>query len=374
MSNIIEQLKSLKTDPNAGWVSSAVRSEARGKLMEAIGHYEEPVAVSGSEGGVAFLRWAFADFISKPIAVGAMVFALAFGGWMGTVKASSSSLPGDTLYNLKLVAEQAQLSVSSLENRAVLHTEFAQRRLQEAVAVSNSNDPKKEARVATAMDAFKKELETADTQLQQLKQEGSAETAKVASAIDQKIDELSSAIDQSTMGEVSAEAATQIVAAKDVAQGVSNSAVDVIVDSSEESNQGDVDMDALFRKELSVIKSRQITALGRAMVVENVLNAHPEIYEYTSVLLEGINSLEYEISNADQNIPEAMNLMAAGGFRGAFDIIRTTENLMDYLEGQLVSAEISVTNAMMLVSEATDANEVDAVQPEDETNNSELIN
>ncbi|MFB6225748.1 MAG: DUF5667 domain-containing protein [Candidatus Paceibacteria bacterium] len=75
-----------------------------------------------------------------------IVFA-AIGGWSVTVQASYSSVPGDTLYNVKLAAEQAKLTmakvVGSEADEAELYSEFAARRAQEAKKIiKNKQEPK----------------------------------------------------------------------------------------------------------------------------------------------------------------------------------------------------------------------------------------
>jgi hypothetical protein len=61
----------------------------------------------------------------------ALVVALSVGG-TGTVLASSETIPGDTLYPVKRVSEQAQfLMIFSDEKEADLHAELLERRVQE---------------------------------------------------------------------------------------------------------------------------------------------------------------------------------------------------------------------------------------------------
>lgn len=70
-------------------------------------------------------------FKPMPIVIGAMIVALLAGGG-GTVYASQGSLPGDTLYPVKLMTEDVQTTVAfDPEKKAEIETRFANRRLEE---------------------------------------------------------------------------------------------------------------------------------------------------------------------------------------------------------------------------------------------------
>ena len=314
MSNIFKQLNDLKSDARLGAVSAAQQSAARSKLMEAIGHDDVAPAATSSRG---YFRWSFTSLAVRPMSAALVLVCFLIGG-VSTVQVASASLPGETLYGLKLVTEQAQLRISSLESKAVLHTEFAQRRLEEAVELGRSSDPAVEGYVETAMTAFRNELALADDNLRQLQEEGSEETVKIAQVIDDKIDELSSVIEES-----SDEGAEDVSGAEDAARAVSDTVTDVIVETHEQSESqiSSHDLGEMFKDDFREIQVRQTYDLGRVVVIGQTLSAHPELLEGELLGAVDIGALEFEITSATDSIPEAMDLMAAGGFRTAFDML-----------------------------------------------------
>ena len=76
------------------------------------------------------------------IATIVLVLALALGGTGGAVYAAQNDLPTETLYSLKLLSEDARLSLTADPTaRANLLLEFAQRRVQEITALSAKSQP-----------------------------------------------------------------------------------------------------------------------------------------------------------------------------------------------------------------------------------------
>jgi hypothetical protein len=73
-----------------------------------------------------------------------MVVVVLFGGASATAYASQSALPGDALYPVKTSLEQTQINLANdAYNQALLHLEFAQRRLneiKELLAQGRTND------------------------------------------------------------------------------------------------------------------------------------------------------------------------------------------------------------------------------------------
>jgi hypothetical protein len=71
------------------------------------------------------------------LAISLLILVAMFGGGAVTVFAAGSALPGDTLYPVKLSAEQAQVSLSvSPAHQAELYLQFAQNRLNEMNALA----------------------------------------------------------------------------------------------------------------------------------------------------------------------------------------------------------------------------------------------
>jgi Domain of unknown function (DUF5667) len=287
------------------------------------------------------VRWFASGFISAPLATTAAIFVFVLGGWLTTVNAASSSLPGDALYRLKLITEQAQLQVASLEDRAVLHTEFAQRRLSEAVAMGNSQDPERDTYVSSTLQAYKKEMSLAEGDLRELSSSGSAQTVEVAAAIDQKITQLNTVIDSS----VSTDGTTE---AKDVTDSASQAVVDALVDShdSQTDNVPSADLRKLFRDQLADIEHRQTFDLGRIAKIRAVLAAHPDLTGENIPQEDVLMAFEEEITAASREIPEAMDILVNGEKRIAFDKLAAMKASLKEIEARIAEQEILITQAI----------------------------
>lgn len=331
--DIISKLKTLKTDPRAGWVGDDVRARRRAQLMEAIGG--DQAEVVANQGALAYYRWSAFNFVSKPIAVGTMMMVLVLGG-ITTVNAASSSLPGDTLYNVKLVSERAQLKIASLENKAVLHSEFAQRRLDEAMALGS--DPSKSELVGPTLEAFRKEMELAQNELRRLQEASPVATVAAANQINKNLNEVSDSIDQDNS---SVETADQ---ARDFTQAAADTVVDIVVETHE--NTADQtsakELENLFQEEVNELRARQTFDLGRLVVIQNVFESNEAVAAQVEVVT-GLNVMEHDINQSSQDIYKAMDIMAAGGYRTAFEMLRSVREDLLEIESQLANIEIGIT-------------------------------
>ena len=106
--------------------------------------------------------------LTRAIATPLAVVLLMFGTWMtGTAvtDAARDTLPGETLYSMKLLGEKLSLRLSSKEDVTERRLEIAGRRLEEMSALASSSDSMKtekmamlSERFAVQMDAVREEL------------------------------------------------------------------------------------------------------------------------------------------------------------------------------------------------------------------------
>ena len=344
--NILAELKSLRTTQRAGVFSASKKEAIKQTVLEAIGHEERMVVQSTDR--TAFIRWFTMDLISAPLATTAAIFVFVLGGWLTTVNAASNSLPGDTLYGLKLVTEQAQLQLASLEDRAVLHTEFAQRRLSEAVAIGNSQDPEKDTYVSTTLQAYKQEMSLAEGDLRELSQSGSDQAAQIASTIDQNISQLNSVIDTSIASTTNTESqAASVTEVKDANDAASQAVVDALVDAHDAQPEAQiVDIQKVFRDALADVEKRQTFDLGRIAKIRTAVLAHPTIDQSTLPQEKTLVAFEAEISAVTVDVPNAMDALAAGGSRTAFDKLASMKAKLKEIESRIAAQEILVTQAI----------------------------
>ena len=121
----------VQTVPRPPTLSPEKRRAIEQQLLNRAVHARPPFAEPKPQSRRS-LRWRFSLSL-------AIVLVLVLGA-AGTVTASTASLPGETLYPVKRVAEQVSLSFASNFDQAALHVEFAQRRIDEFNALSIHDD------------------------------------------------------------------------------------------------------------------------------------------------------------------------------------------------------------------------------------------
>ncbi len=354
MSDAIAQLKSLKHEAKAGWISGEALADRRLELMEAIGNQE--VVETNSP---VYTRWLFTDFISKPLAAGVAIFVLLLGGWMTTVSAASNSLPGDTLYQVKLVTEAAQLKLASADKKAILHTEFAENRLQEAVTLSAANAS--DQIVSNTMNAFQSEIALAEGAVRKMQEDGHAQTVAVAYQVDQKITALSNTLEANKNTESDA---INVQAAEQTTKDASDSVVEVMVEAHESAATAatTVSLESRFRDGITAINSRQTYDLGRLAVIKAAL-ADQAVATASGIDLSKVTSAEFTVTHATDLLPEAMDLVAQGGMRAAFDILIDINQSLENVEKSITEFEIQISVAASSLHE-----EIEVESPVEEVN------
>lgn len=113
---------------------------------------------------------AWAQWLLRPgpvarLALAAVVLVVLMAG-AGTRRAVASSLPGTTLYSVKLALEDLQLSLTPAAGRSAVHTRLAETRTGELAALADRPEPASTLLTATAGAA----LRQADTALEYLEE------------------------------------------------------------------------------------------------------------------------------------------------------------------------------------------------------------
>lgn len=132
------------------------------------------------------------QFAVKPIATFSLILGLFLISGFASVNASKNSLPGDTLYPLKLTAENLKYSLSfSSEGKAKNAMNRIEKRMSElkimAVDMSfNNNNDKKEKMAKTALE-IKNNLKVVTTKIQAIGTEVNESEIKTAQEIDAKL-------------------------------------------------------------------------------------------------------------------------------------------------------------------------------------------
>ncbi|MCL4732968.1 hypothetical protein KJZ71_04170 [Patescibacteria group bacterium] len=120
--------------------------------------------------------------IRGPVLSFTAILAALLGGSLVSVSAAERSLPGDSLYALKLVTEQARLALTTEQSaRMKLKVEFTKRRVEELRTIATTPVSKKDERAAKAAEILKQDLNTLKQQLENAKTSGT--TKELADAV-----------------------------------------------------------------------------------------------------------------------------------------------------------------------------------------------
>lgn len=130
--------------------------------------------------------------VVRPFVALLAIMGMAGGGWVGSVSASQNSLPGDVLYNVKLVSEGAHLAIAQVTaddaTVATLRVERAARRLDEArQLVRNSGEDKDVAvRVEKAVKDAKTQIQAVKENLAKAKENSPSAVAAMLKVVDRE--------------------------------------------------------------------------------------------------------------------------------------------------------------------------------------------
>jgi hypothetical protein len=181
--------------------SDAFKIRARVNLMEHI-HASRPAKRSPGAVSKAGARQVWYTAWLKPVAIAIAAILVISALGTGTAYASQDSLPGDTLYPVKLGTEQLQRVLTSNDAAEVeLELKFANTRLGEIAAIAN----KRLDKIAVAINGYERNLNLA---ISRAEQAGNGETLleTVALAISNhlsRLDEFEDSVPETTRGSIS---------------------------------------------------------------------------------------------------------------------------------------------------------------------------
>ncbi len=231
---LIQSIKQLKNGEAAGAPSREFLAKNREILLMQIKNSSAPAEKPFS--AVYFMRMARSmmpenvfQFVVKPIALCVLVFGAAMGSWA----ASYDSLPGDTLYGLKMVAEKAQLTFTPGDSKVSLQAELAGRRLDEIAKIAEQTDvDNKEERTMQAVANFQEHVKAVKNTLENMDEGGKA--VETAQLVDRKTTEFATALDKAKENASDA-VKTEVDKASSLVTDTGIKAIEVIVKQSEQS-------------------------------------------------------------------------------------------------------------------------------------------
>lgn len=327
--HLINALRGLRHEPEFSGFEKT-KDARRQALFDRLHIQEEDIAAAYTlRDYFEYVQWRIGQTVLQPAMVGFSSLLIVVGGWMTSVSASEDALPGEFLYGIKIANEQAKLTLaSSDERRAELHLEFADRRLEEVTAINASDDEDKAGRVQVAVQSFQHEVDEVQNVMNAMVENGEDATP-VAVALENKTNEYATTIDPSVVETV----------IEDVSQA-SDAAVDVLVTSVEvlPESPAKEDLQRAFQNDMREIDTRVKLALGRIAVIEEIVaTGDATIPEDVD-----LHAFELDLYATDEQISEAMNLLAAGGYRTAFEILDEIEVLLRDVEQQVIALEFSI--------------------------------
>jgi len=342
---IVKQLRESRNEKAFGAMSSKELEAGRRALLQSIGAEDISRPKYGVRDYFEYAGSMFSHAIARPALVGLGVLVLVAGGSLTSVSAAYDSVPGDVLYPIKIVSEQARLTIATSDvKRAELHVQFASRRLDEMKTISNSTHEDKNERMKTVVEAFTNEVGEAKTAMQTIASNGT-DASSVANAINAQAEEFETVI-KSTASEVAESEDSVVEQVVSAQQGVSeaeNAAVEVLVNAVETTPESPVaeDLQKKFRKELQNLDERSKMTLGRIQVIKNVLSGDSTL-KLTLTEWVGVDEIATTLKGFDGDIHDAMNIMAAGGYRTAFERLDVIEATIDRADAEVANMELSI--------------------------------
>jgi hypothetical protein len=358
---LIKKLEEYSEHPYFGAMSDDQMQATWSKVADKIGVNSEMDTQSYTWSDYAqYGVFLFRENMVRPLAVGFASMAVLLGGWTGMVGASFDSIPGDVLYPVKIANEKAQLSLAfSGERKVKLHAEFASRRLDEVVAINTSDHPEKDLQVKVAMDSFAKEVEAVNQRIDELKESDLEGAAELVMIMDRKVGEYEAVIEQ-TKDQFGQEMAV----VEDAVDSADDQVLDVLVENQEANQepQASEDLQQKFQQEYAEINQRVNLSVGRIASIEMTLDqADFESVQDYSVM---IDQAETELNLIKPALHDAMNVLAAGGFRSAFDMTSDIFSRLEVVENALTETELEIISQINapVVSGVEDVEDVEEVE------------
>ncbi len=375
MNTLKKQLRALKNHQAFGAVDELRYRQEKNRVMSVVRAEAQTIEIKqeigvqvGGHRGWSYASWLMSQYVSRPAVAGAFSIAMVASGWMATARAAES-LPGDTLYSVKILTERAKLSLASADRKAVLHTEFAQNRLQEATRLqsASADQPERNPLVAQALEAYEMELAYAGEELMALS--GEATLSTVAS-IQENLNSVDTALDATLAQTDDLTESSQVLAAKEATQEASRLAASVAVDVHDKapSEESTIALKETFKQKLGDLEARQQFDLQRVTVIEGMLSElDPEVIANDPILsAEQTRLYVVTIEDTEKAIGEAMEMFAAGGYKTAFATFDEASSSLLAVEASLAQIEIAIMN-IKATPPATEPVDTPAEEPADQS-------
>lgn len=199
----MKQFEAIKSRPEAGAVDRAWMNKNKALLMMQVKNtcasdraetHVEKMAHAGAWWGYRLTNQRHWMAAVRPLGIVTLIILVPMSGWVSTVNASLLSVPGDTLYGVKIMSEKVQLSLTSNKKTEIaLRTEFAVRRADEVVKLQAKPiaDEQTKGHIQKTIKRLEEEIKTVSTELDKLAQQKDVQDViEVARNVDTKSGEI----------------------------------------------------------------------------------------------------------------------------------------------------------------------------------------
>ncbi|MFA5813654.1 MAG: DUF5667 domain-containing protein, partial [Patescibacteria group bacterium] len=174
----------------------------------------------------------------RPVFTTFLVVVVSVVGWTASVGASYNSLPGDTLYGVKLATERTQVAVASLtggpEKKAEALNNVAKTRAYEAKELVSQN---RLDHVGKTLSSLQKTVEKASESMQDVKENDPGKATTVANSITETAESISQTLDEAMDKVDNSEIIGKISETKQDVTGKGIEAVGLVVDLAQEQKE-----------------------------------------------------------------------------------------------------------------------------------------
>jgi len=351
MRPFLRQLKKLQhITPDNEW-----KREAREKLLFEIKSSTSYRAVETQEsnkftGSLNFLRGSLSFILPekrtlqllKPAGALFSISLLVLSSGIFTVSASQATIPGDTLYKLKLATEKVQRVLTASEpKKAELEITFAGKRIDELEKIVNDSivpEEEQDEKVTEVIIKFNENITSAQATLEDLQHSESTEdTLSLAEVIDDKVTEYAEVLKE-VADEVSDEVKEAVEDARASAEANGDAALVVIVEQHEE-GAAEIDGEELVSKVDTKITAVEELLAELDLVIIDLTNA-------TSTKDFGTIDSDSETATSTENLLAEQDEI----IEEATKALEEAKQLVD--DGELGGALSKTSDTKILVKEA----------------------
>jgi hypothetical protein len=343
--NIYRTLRSLRDHergikPDAAWIR-ATRATLLMQVKNAM-----PTAEVAAKYRVPVLSHLYERIVRAlrgPVLATTSIVGVVLGGSIASVSAAENALPGDTLYSVKLVTEQARLAFVGRTDKVKLKAAFTKRRVEELKAIVTSDDQKKDERAAIATEVLKRDLDTLKQQMTNVQNDGGTDAVDAAKEVDKSTVEVAKGLAEAKDA-LSLDVQEKVTDAQQQAADVGIQALEVMVSAKTEDGG-----DAVSQEDLTSSLAAHAEVAAKSLATVNALP--PEGTSVSTSTLQLAQDTAQVLATVQQLVGEQKMTEAVGALKDA-----TAKSLTLQKQTQqdvLTNAATSSTSAIPPVSDAS---------------------